>query len=110
MKKLATLILAVMLTGCSNKGGEFEGRWLDTGRGTSMLHIQRNDNDYLIRISNPKSRRDTSPGAPVPAVLKDGKLVMEKSMGAPTLTYVKANDSLVFASVLGSEEYRRAKD
>jgi predicted small secreted protein len=110
MKKIATLAMAVILAACgnTNNGNEFVGRWVDTDSGASMITIERNDKDFLVITSNPKTP-NVRPDAPVPAVLKEGKLVMESSMGAPTLTYVKAKDNVIFGSVAGSAEYHRVK-
>lgn len=108
MKKIAILALTLVLSACGNKGPEFEGQWLDTRNGTSLLDIKKNGDEFVIRSSNPKVRGG-SPGAPVPAVAKDGKLVLENALGQPTFSYIAESDTLVFASVAGNEEYRRVK-
>ena len=108
MKKLVALLLAATLVACSDNNSKFEGQWLETSHGTSMLDIKKNGDEYLIRASNPK-RPNASISAPVPGVLKDGKLVLENTGGKPSFTYVKDSDTIVFASQVGTEEYRRVK-
>lgn len=108
MKKLAMLILSAALVACGDSASKFEGQWLETSHGTSQLDIKKNGDAYVIRASNPKKPGE-SPAAPVPAVLKDGKLVLENTGSPAAFTYVKDSDSIVFASEVGNEEYRRVK-
>lgn len=70
------------------------------------MTIERHDNDYLVHLTDTK--RPNDPDVPIPAALKDGKLVMDR-MGAPTITYVKEKDMAVVSSMMGGLSFERAK-
>lgn len=105
MKKIAILMLAVVLSACGNNGGEFEGKWVETNDGTSLMSIERNNNEFLVTISDSTEPADAF--TPIPATLKDGKLFLERS-GA-TVTYVKATKTAVVSSMLAGAEFKRVK-
>jgi hypothetical protein len=105
MKKLAVLMLAVALTACAKQGGDFEGKWIGTDNGRSLMTIERNGDQYLVRLTDTHAPKD--PDAPIPAELKDGKLLLER-MGA-TVTYAKSSNTAVLNTPMGSVEFKHAK-
>ena len=106
MKKMATLALALVLAACGNKGSDFEGHWVEVGNGRNLMSIERNNSEYLVHLTDTK--RPNDPDVPIPAVLKDGKLVMDR-LGSPSITYVKDKDIAVVSSMMGGLSFQRAK-
>jgi hypothetical protein len=105
MKKLAILMLAVALAACAKQGGDFEGKWVGTDNGQTLMAIERNGDQFLVRLSDVRTPKD--PAAPIPAELKDGKLLLDR-MGA-TVTYAKSSNTAVLNTPMGNVEFKHAK-
>ena len=105
MKKIAFLIIALVLSACGDNGGEFEGKWVETNGGTSLMSIERNNNEFLVTLSDSTEPSDAS--TPIPATLKEGKLFLERS--GSTVTFVQATKTAVVSNMLAGAEFKRVK-
>lgn len=104
MKKIATLLFSLFLAACGNSNSQLEGNWIGTDNGRTLMTIERNNDEYLVRLKDTKRPNDQNP--PVPAILENGKLVMRS--GGSTVTYIKATNTAVVSNVLGGLEFSRA--
>jgi hypothetical protein len=100
-----------LLTGCGKKGGdEYLGTWEDKDRHSSTMVIEKNGDGYLINMASkqvgPNGERKTGS---VPATLKDGVLNYPNGPVTGTITYVKANDSILVSTFAGTLPFVRVK-
>jgi hypothetical protein len=95
------LLSAVALTGCTSRGSEFLGSWVNTKNPNDTFQVTRNGDEYLI-VSP-----DQKPG--VGAIYKDGALEIKGALLSANLTYVKRTDSIVAPGFFGQVEYKRKK-
>jgi hypothetical protein len=107
MNKIATLIIAVVLGACSSKGNEYVGKWHEAGK-SHLVVIEHNGEGFLVHGEN-SEKPGIPDGPPQPGIFKDGAIVMQGQMGTPTITYVKASDSLILSTFMGSAQLQRAK-
>lgn len=105
MRKITLVALALFIVACSDDGSKLEGRWIGTDGGRTLMTVERNNDEYLVRLSDTKL--PNTPTHPVPASLHDGKLVM--SSGGSTVTYIKATNTAVVSNMLGGLEFKRAE-
>jgi hypothetical protein len=111
----AAISLAVlsgtMLTGCGKKGGdEYLGTWEDKDRHSTTMVIEKNGDGFLINMAskqaNANGERKTGS---VPATLKDGVLNYPNGPVTGTVTYIKANDSILVSTFAGTLPFVRVK-
>ena len=95
------LLSAVALTGCTSRGSEILGSWVNTKNPNDTFQVTRNGDEYLI-VSP-----DQKPG--VGAIYKDGALEIKGALLSTELTYVKRTDTLVGPGFFGQVEYKRKK-
>jgi hypothetical protein len=107
MKKIAVLIVAIVLSACGSKGNEYLGKWQEAGK-SSLIVIEPNGDGFLVHGEN-SAKPGIAEGPPQAGVLKDGAIVIQGQISAPTITYVKATDSLILSTFIGSAQLRRAK-
>lgn len=105
MKKITLVAIALCIVACSDGGSKLEGRWIGTDGGRTLMTVERNNDEYLVRLSDTKL--PNNPAHPIPARLQDGKLVM--SSGGSTVTYINATNTVVVSNMLGGLEFKRAK-
>lgn len=107
MKKIAVLIVAVVLGACGSKGSEYVGKWHEAGK-PRLLVIERNGDGFLVHGEN-SAKPGIPEGPPQAGILKDDAIVIHGQIGSPTFTYVKASDSVVLSTFVGSVQLQRAK-
>lgn len=95
------LLCAAVVTGCSSRGAEFLGSWVNTQDPSDTFQITRNGEGYLI------VGRDQKKG--VGAIYKDGALEVKGAFLSTDLTYVKHSDSILAPGFFGQVEYKRQK-
>jgi hypothetical protein len=96
----STLLLTVLMIGCTKPGSEFLGKWVNSANSADTAQIDRNGDEFLI----------TGPdGTKIGATLKDETLTMAQPMGGMSFTYVKSSDTILAPGVFGQVEYKRAK-
>ena len=95
------LLSAVALTGCTSRGSEFLGRWVNTQNPSDTFQVTRNGSEYLIVSKDQK--------AGVGAIYKDGTLEVTGVLLSTNLTYVKRTDTIVAPGFFGQVEYKRQK-
>ena len=112
---LAAITLAALsgslLAGCGKKGGdEYVGTWEDKDRHSSTMVIEKNGEGFLINMASKQvganGERKTSS---LPATLKDGVLNYPNGPATGTVTYVKASDSLLVSTFVGTFPFERVK-
>lgn len=105
MKRIAGVMLALILAACGKPGADFEGKWAVPDQPFSMT-IERNADTFLVKLSDSTKPNEQNP--PIPAVLKDGQLVLS-TFANPTITYVKSSGTLLMSSSIGGYEFKRSK-
>lgn len=96
----STLVLTMLVLGCSKPGSEFLGKWTNAGNPSDSVQVDRNGDEFLI----------TGPdGTKIGATLRDETLNMASPMTGISFTYVKSSDTLLSPGVFGQVEYKRAK-
>lgn len=96
----STLLLTVLMIGCTKAGSEFVGKWVNPSNTADTVQIDRNGDEFLL--TGPDSTK-------IGATLKDETLTMAAPMSGITYTYVKSSDTLLAPGVFGQVEYKRAK-
>ena len=96
-----TLLLTVLMIGCSKPGSEFVGKWVNATNSTDSWTISRNGDNFLVTGPDNQS---------IGATYNNGTLSVPGVMGsALTFTYVKDTDSLLAPGLFGQVTYKRAK-
>lgn len=96
----STLLLTVLMVGCTKAGSEFVGKWVNANNPMDTLNITRNGDQFQITGANQQTMDAT--------YAKDGTLQMGGIPGMDlSLTYVKGSDTLQTAGVLGPTVYKR---
>ena len=95
-----TLLLTILLIGCSSPGSEFVGKWVNSGNSYDTLTISKNGNQF--QIAGPDNQT-------INATYKDGILQMPMMGTTMNLTYVKSSDTVQAPGILGTTEYKRVK-
>lgn len=96
-----TLLLTVLIIGCSKPGSEFVGTWANSTNAADTMTIARNGDNFTVTGADKES---------IAATYNNGTLSVPGVMGmALTLTYVKDSDSLVAPGIFGQVTYKRAK-
>jgi hypothetical protein len=93
------LLLSLFVVGCSSRGSQFVGKWVNTTNPSDTMEITRNGEQFLIVSPNDKLG--------LGATYKDGFLQAPNTMGTMTLTYVKSSDTLIAPGLFGRSEYKR---
>jgi len=92
--------LLLLLVGCSKSGSQYIGKWQTPQNTKDQIEIVRNGDNFLIAFSGHDQQ--------LPAVVKDGSLLMSGSGAA--FTYIKATDKLTMqAPLMGIVELSRVK-
>lgn len=108
--RLACVAVVLILSACSQKGNEFVGTWQCVKYPNRTAQIERNGDSFILKDITPSmftpGRMDTKV---VPAVYKDGVLVISGGFGTANIGYTKATDTLLMPTVGGSLEYQRKK-
>lgn len=105
MKKIATFLFVALLAACGNKGAEFEGNWTGADDGKTLMTIEQNGGNFLVKLTDTVVPDDDT--APEPAKLLDGKLVLTNSGTA--ITYTESTKSIVVHTIIGGMAFTRAK-
>ena len=90
------LFLAVLTAGCSRRGSEFVGKWVNPTDPCDKIEITRNGEQFLI--------------GKAPATYKDdGTLQAPYMLGTITVTYIKSSETLLVVATGSPErqEYKR---
>ena len=95
------LLSAVALTGCTSRGSEFLGSWVNTKNPNDTFQVIRNGDEFLIASPDQK--------AGVGALYKDGTLEVKGALLSTNLTYVKRTDTILAPGFFGQVEYKRKK-
>jgi len=99
----STLLLTLLVIGCSKPGSEFVGKWVNSGNTADTLDVSRNGDQFVI----------TGPdGEKMPATFNSSNdtLQVQGPMGAAlSLTYVKSSDTVTTPGLFGQAEYKRVK-
>lgn len=110
MKKITLSILALLLAACSEKGGEYVGKWQNAKYENRSVVIERNGEAFIIKQVGPSMwKKGEIETMNIPAVFKDGMLQIQTGLGAANVSYVKSNDTLLMPTMAGSAEYKRIK-
>lgn len=106
-----TVFSGSLLTGCGKKGGnEYVGTWEDKDRHSSTMVIERNGDGFLINMASKQiGANGERKNGSVPATLKDGVLNYPNGPVTGTITYVKANDSILVSTFAGTLPFERVK-
>lgn len=105
---LAIFVAALTLSACGN-GSEFVGKWQNVNKKTDAIEIVRNGSDFLVLRKSENLMTGKMETSKIPLQYKDNTLKLDMGFLSATLSYIKATDSLAMASVMGAEEYKRAK-
>lgn len=110
MNRLVCIAAALILSACGQKGTEFVGSWQCVKYPTRSAEIERNGDNFLVKDITPsmftRGKMETNV---LPAVYKDGVLVVSGGFGTANVGYVKASDTLLMPTIGGSLEYHRVK-
>jgi hypothetical protein len=93
------LLSVVILAGCSSKGSEFLGAWVNTRNANDTFQIVRNDDQYLIINKDSK----------VGATYDKGTLEIKGILGSAELTYDRKTDTILAPGFFGEVEYQRKR-
>jgi len=93
------LLSTLSFPGCSSRGSEFLGTWVNLKNANDTFEVTRNADEYLIVVHDNK----------IGATYKDGALEVKGSLFSANLTYVKQTDTIVGPGFFGQIEYRRKK-
>jgi hypothetical protein len=97
----ATVLLTVLIIGCTKAGSEFVGKWVNTNNSMDTLNITRNGDQFQITGANQQTMDAT--------YAKDGTLQISGVAGMGlNLTYVKSSDTLQGPGMMGPTVYKRA--
>lgn len=110
IKLLLCVFFAFFLVACSNAGGEYLGKWVNTKNANDTVEITKNGDGFLITETYPsqfqKNQMDTSK---IPAIFKDGLMQISGALGPFSVGHIKESDTLTMPSMGGSVEYKRVK-
>ena len=108
--RLACIAVALILSACGQKGTEFVGTWQCVKYANRSAQIERNGDNFLVKDITPSMfTHDKMETNVLPAVYKDGVLVVLGGFGTANVGYVKASDTLLMPTIGGSLEYHRVK-
>lgn len=109
---VSCLIFASLISGCSDEGEKYIGNWVGIAYPNDLAHspvyqisIEKNGDNYLIKskYSNyDEYNKDNQlvwqddPGSTKTATLKDGKLVVDGTMGADTIVLNEKDGTLLY--------------
>ena len=115
MKKIAIVILMTLLAACGRSASEYLGKW-QSEDGKRTVEISENGENLLLKVTQPayKGMFISQPGdtttTTIAGTVKDGILKIDGAFGGSTLTYVKANDTLINQGAMGGQTtYKRLK-
>lgn len=111
MKKLAGILCAVLLAGCSEKGNEYIGKWENNEHGHREMVVERNGDLFFINTVEPSMfKKGETETRKLPASYKDGQLQVQNGFGAVVIAYQKDKDALLLPTMGGAGmEYKRTK-
>jgi len=111
MKGFASIAVVAVLSACSGKAGnEYVGNWEATKYKNRTLAIEQNGDNFVIKATEPsRFKRGEFATERMPAVYKDGMLEISTGFGTSKISHVKDTDTLLFPTMGGSMEFRRAK-
>lgn len=111
MKKLASVLLMILLAGCNEGGGDsFVGNWQNTKNTKFTLAIERAGDAFLVSETAPSIRgRGLMDTTKLAANCREGQLRMQTAFGTSSISYLKASDTLLMPTMGGSVEYKRIK-
>ncbi len=95
----AFILCVVILAGCTSKGSEFIGTWVNTRNPADTFQIVRNGDEFLI-VNN---------GNKVGATYEKGMLDIKGILVSTELTYDRKTDTILTPGFFGQVEYRRKK-
>ena len=95
----AIFLSSVVLAGCSSRGSEFLGTWVNTRNANDTFQIVPNGDQYLLVGKDSK----------VGATYEKGMLEIKGIMGSTDLTYDRKTDSILAPGFFGQVEYKREK-
>lgn len=108
--RLACVAVVLILSACSQKGNEFVGTWQCVKYPNRSAQIERNGDGFVLKDITPSmftpGRMDTKI---IPAVYKDGVLVVSGGFGSANIGYIKATNTLLMPTIGGALEYHRVK-
>jgi hypothetical protein len=96
----STLLLAVLLIGCSAPGSEFVGKWVNSADSQDTLVISRNGDKF--QIAGPDNHK-------MNATYTNGALHIPLPIGSMDLTYIKSLDTIQTSAMPVAVEYKRMK-
>lgn len=106
MKKavISAITIMILLVGCGAPGGEYIGKWVNVKSSKNTMKIERNDDNFVIRITERSVRSGKLETENMPATFKDGLLQIQRgSFGPITAMIDKKTGNLI----IGGEEYKR---
>lgn len=89
------MLLSLVLSGCSQTGNEYVGKWVDTTTPRQTMEIKRNDSNFIVILRAPSFWDGEIEQKEVPGIYKDNSIVVSAGRQA-IISYVKADDSLLF--------------
>ena len=95
----AIFFSSVVLTGCSSRGSEFLGTWVNTRNANDALQIVPNGDQYLLVFKDSK----------VGASYEKGTLEIKGILGSTELTYDRKTDTILAPGFFGQIEYKRKR-
>ena len=96
----STLLLALLLIGCSRPGHEFIGKWANSANSVDTMIISRNGDQF--QITGPDNGK-------INATFNNGILQIPVADSTMDLRYIKATDTIQAPSMFGTVEYKRVK-
>lgn len=96
-------IMFALLTGCGGPGSEYVGKWVSVKNEKTVLEIERNGDNFMIRETTPNLFTGKSGTTSIPALLKDGMLKVQIGWGSVSFVLDKSTGNLTN----GLAEYKR---
>jgi len=96
----STLLLAILLIGCSGPGSEFVGKWVNPVNSQDTLVISRSADKF--QIAGPDNHK-------MDATYKNGALHIALPIGTMDLTYIRSLDTIQTSAMPDVVEYKRMK-
>jgi hypothetical protein len=109
MKKIAVIMIAIVLTACGDNGSEYVGKWARKDNPKLTAEIARNGDSFIIKQTDYAIFTPGLKTTNIPATFKDGLLQVQTGMGSANISYVKDRDTLLWPTIGGSTEYQRSK-
>jgi len=115
VKNFVVVFLMTLLAACGRPGSQYLGRW-QSEDGKRTVEISENGENFLLKVTQPayKGTFISQPGdtttTTIAGTVKDGILKIDGAFGGSTLTYVKADDTLINQGAMGGQTtYKRVK-